>query len=655
MIKKQPSEHELLCRWLYHSKGNKALAKCHFDAYSRVVYGKLLTKLDSINRSKSTINSDMLHNAFIKMQTIVLDRPQTAAYLKGLLLTLTPLDRGTAFAEALEAWKTDMPNWIDRAMGFCQHELGYRCYQKLDWLPRHFCVIKWVPIKTCEQRVKAINAQLNPLLLDGENLLDWIGWQTEEDMDLSTSKDATKERSELIKKRLAVLVYLEKKQGIGAVDAALCQSKGAEFVFDTSEVIKLAPKIKIPTTALLYTIAKNYLLDEVKKRQEISYDQSWEDGDGVSGPDRLAPSFQKSPEIEWDETQEYIEPENLSDPKKTGIPSSNPLRAECEALLENYLNQARAKKEQAQSKLLRFQAENRPKQTIKNAEKDVAEAMEAVTEEERRFSINLPVFRWSLKIDPSTNKPYSQTFIASQINFEDCKIVNEPDPKKKAERKRQKVRDAQEDIAYVLSALNPDYRAELLVKLLDFLYEKAKSHGSVLGGHSIMVADENYVRLAQAIAKLPSKVEKELKNKLRRAEHKRWQLEERLENLCHFWIKDRIDYRTERQQLLSCLARAELGEREIAKRWKVDLEAVKKLSGKWHKFKNIISHTESQYDRHCNCREDLKDTVQTLVLFILGNNPSVKEIAETLGMTDQQVYQLRQSLKNSLSIPANKE
>ncbi len=718
----------LLCHWL-NSGNDETLAKRRFDEYCRTVTPALLKSLNRFNYSDPKINRDMLQEATEKLLRLGRDRPKVALSVKALVFGLSLPERGEPFPKQLADWKTTVPAWIDRAMGFCQQP----------------------PAEICEQQANRINDELPPLLATSYTLLDWIGWQPE-----AANHEADKELSKLIQRRIKALRKLAKREGRAAVDAELKQPNGADFIFDTCEICKLAPKIKIPTTGLLYIIAANKIRDHVDKgSREISYNAGW-DGEDPIGPDILtalpisessyiglqrqdcetllcaplrqaeakldeadtklkyfrqkncSPQQIKQAEEHWlaakdsvtreekrfndnlrvfkllttpNSKETNIDPEREEDISKLlsseinkdddecdkphlpiSLPSLEPhrpnlQREDCLALLREPLRQAETRLAEANAKLERFRQENRQPRQIKQAEQACQEAKDAIAEETKRLHDNLQVFEWRQKINPEDKEPYSDTFIAEQIDFSDYERKydgeEDPDGKKESERKRQRLRDCKADIVGLLLPLHPNpkqFLAKTHAQLGEFLLSVAESHGAAINSN-ISTADGEYDKtLSQSIDKLLKEAEKQIEAALNQAEDKRWRVEERLAALCLNKIADPADCKTQRQDLLNLLARAELGEREIAKRWKVGLEAVQLSARQWREAQTNIRQGMETLARQRERRKTLQTQAMAIVQLFIGP-AKPKEIAKTLGLEVEQTYRVRQQIRDALNLP----
>ncbi len=499
--------------------------------------------------------------------------------------------------KALTDWIKKIPiaYWTDRNMNFCE-------------------------LSDYKQQKQNYNTEPEPLLSE-EGLSDLINLLPDKlitALDLNIdNKDKEYQHRNLIKQFFKPLAELSRKQASQEVETEIEQVNGANFVFDTGEILELVPLVKIPSTNFLLTIAKNKIRDIVdKNKREISFDE------GCDEEDNKQSIFEKFEIII-----------NSESPEQTDLIA---YRKRCQILLYEPLKQAAIKHAEAETRLQRLQGEKRPSQIIAQGNRDLRIPQRNLLEERQRYKENCELLAWIEKDKPKENKDYKEEEIAKELGYSN----------------RRDLYDRREDIAELLSPLYPyDYLVKVHIKLVDFLIQTAQSNNNLLVNPTGDTDDECRQTQLRGIDKLLKFALKLQESKLSKVEYERLKMEDRLANLCLKEVFDPDVYRIERQQLIVLLARSELGDREIVRRWKkikgVKLEVIEPWTHKWRKANESIGEIEAKLAQQRNHLEAHQAGVIAVALLLLGQSDD-NNLAQQLGLSPKQVKRRREQIHKVL-------
>lgn len=255
-----PSPQELICRWLMHGAYDdryftalyEALAGKNTSLSSKGRGGPLLAyimkKISSPNKREDA--ESVLTITFTKFFKAIQQRNPTHEQIKALVLLPNPSLGGEFRQKQAERWTGKIGSWVNEAMGFCQTHYGYACAENL------------------QEQANAVNQQLNPLRYEAVNMMAWLdaiinSTETdEENLAIANPEDEDDETETTDAVINAAVTVLLKKI------AQLMPEQDGAFANDLGAILRMSPKLKIPTAALLYTIAKNemysYGRDEAK-------------------------------------------------------------------------------------------------------------------------------------------------------------------------------------------------------------------------------------------------------------------------------------------------------------------------------------------------------------------------------------------------------
>lgn len=221
-----PTELELLCRWL-NSGNNKKESELNFTAYYNSIGKKLLPYLENkLSLTGTGLAEEIFQEIMVNIFKLIIDRPQAAKHIEELTKELETIDfNNPFFKKRTNTWTKDVRNWAEEAIIFhLEHSQ--------------------IKSPELDDKVKSLNNKMKPLEKEGEALSDW----------LVDNKKNTHEEDEFIEK--------------------------------TNELIKTKPKllskIRIPTSALLYKMAKNKGNDHWRKKStqtETSFELDWDSKD----------------------------------------------------------------------------------------------------------------------------------------------------------------------------------------------------------------------------------------------------------------------------------------------------------------------------------------------------------------------------------------
>jgi hypothetical protein len=203
------SEFELLCRWL--NARNKLESDLFFTKYYRKVEQILYPHIErELGVSKSSLAADIFQETMIKMLKQINERPQSEKCIEELMEELQAFDiKDPFFEKRVITWGDNVNLWKKEVMIFF-HEHRDTKSPELD------------------DKAKELNNKMTPLGgedVEGKALLDWLS------------------------------------------NNQINIPHGTEFSKKIKIIIELLPKIRIPTSALLYTIATNKVKDHWKKNQ----------------------------------------------------------------------------------------------------------------------------------------------------------------------------------------------------------------------------------------------------------------------------------------------------------------------------------------------------------------------------------------------------
>lgn len=450
--------------------------------------------------------------------------------------------------------------------------------------------------------------------------------KTDIDLNIDNEDKETKEyQRQLIKQFFKPLAELSRKQASQEVETEIEQVNGTSFVFDTGEILELVPLVKIPSTNLLLTIAKNKIRDIVdKNKREISFDEGWD------GEDNKQPIFEK-----------FEKNINSESSVQTDL---NAHRKRCRILLYEPLKQAKTAHAVIKARLQRFREEKRPPRIITEAERERKKSLQDLLKGERkRYKKNSEFLAWIEKDKPKDYKSYTKEEIAEELGFSNPRDVY----------------DRREDISELLSPLSPyDYLVKVHTKLVDFLIQTAQSNNNLLVNFTGDTDDERRQTQLRGIDKLLKFAIKLQESKLSKVEYERLKMEDRLAKVCLKEVFDPDVYRAERQQLIVWFARSELGDREIVRRWKkikgVKLEVIEPWTRKWRKANESIEEIEVKLAQQRNHLEAHQAGVIAVALLLLGQSDD-NNLAQQLGLSPKQVKRRREQIHNVLRPQPNLE
>lgn len=323
------TELELLFRWL-NSSDNRKESEQNFTAYYNVIGKRLYPYME--NRLRFTGNSlaeEIFPEIMVKICTLILDRPQVAKRIEELMSKLEALDLNDPFfKKRTYTWSNDVNNWARESISF-NLEHAQTKSPELDG------------------KVKIFNDKKEPLEEEGKALLDW----------LANKESHMPWKAEIID--ITDELFIKKKP-------------------------KLLSKIRIPTNAMLFLMAKNKITDHWRKKStqtETALELDWDSEDESTHGSM----------VEAD-SQGYLDWVRLQNQGK--INRSSDIQEAVEFLLQAPIRKAETELHHAMSKQEILRSENRLDKACSNYIKhlETLEMMKAeYTQEE--IAVNLSLTR----------------------------------------------------------------------------------------------------------------------------------------------------------------------------------------------------------------------------------------------------------------------
>ena len=284
----------LLYAWL--SEADSRRAEQRFSTYFRTAFPDVCRFIRSLRVDPQTAQ-DIAQQALIKLlNRLGTERRAADERFRCARIELRPLDFGALHSRLVEAWRRQLGNFRDAAIGF-----------RIPREPQR------APVPWQELR-EEINGRIEPLGRQGMHLLGEVRTRVEATLTglvgsespqgpgsrgraghrptgspESQQKVAQDCASEQIQAFVAALLQYAQGRDWARVASELACSGSVEFVSRTSIVCENLPPLAIPSNGLLYTIAKRLFLDGLRTKRPESSERIDDvaDNDGESVLDEL--------------------------------------------------------------------------------------------------------------------------------------------------------------------------------------------------------------------------------------------------------------------------------------------------------------------------------------------------------------------------------
>jgi DNA-directed RNA polymerase specialized sigma24 family protein len=260
----------LLFAWL--SEGDERRAERRFDDYFRAAFPTLCRYVRSL-RTDPASAQDIAQQALIKLfNHLGTGRRAADEQVRNAVSLLRPLDFGPVHVRAVNAWRQQVAAFRDAAVGF-----------RID-REFHKEATTWKELRT------EINGQIDPLTRQGTHFLDEVrarvvsAWEAlityrhvRVDGEIADGPPDSVEQVRLFVSKF--LRYAEGRQDSDVEDAIGCAG-AVGFVTRTNCVCDHLPTLAIPSSGLLYTIAKRQFIDRERSNQIRRFDYAADTTDG---------------------------------------------------------------------------------------------------------------------------------------------------------------------------------------------------------------------------------------------------------------------------------------------------------------------------------------------------------------------------------------